>query len=454
MKAFPSLWARVFLLVVLMSLAVELTLAVFLSLTEDALSQRPARAGHVSALAKKMSLLGQEKTAVFFEFPDPSGDDLWLENQSGEVVFGRANPDLAFFKRQSPPKSKAFYGEIAVWDAGSLSLFRAPVWLNGDKYFLFLAPREFFSLKKADHFVQGFFVLLIVAGFFAFLAVKFAQKPLKRLHKELIPVAEGGDLSLRVSALGDGILAQIAKEINLLIQAAASQEDSLAALALFVSQSRNLLAGARFTGGNLEESLFEGDLKKAKNDLAALRGAHFRLDRILGELALIRRLKQNRESFRRELLSLSALTFEASVHFKEASGGRALYSEVASELYVLGDRDLIQILLARLLEQTLRLATRQKVALALEKRDDLAVLSLTLINSDLTLKELESFFWLKPAPFGDIEPSLALAREIATFSDAKFKVLKSPGAAGAAYPRIEILFPLAAPPKEKAWLKD
>jgi hypothetical protein len=403
-----------------MALAVELLILLFLSLTEDALDQKLGQAHLIASLARRMSALGPEKTATFFEFPDPAGGELWLEDLSGHVLQGHPNPSLTWGHRLTLTAKKTVYSDLTVFETPELTLTRTPVYLAGQKLYLFQTQKDFWRLTKGDHFVQGFVSLVIVSSVMSLLALKKALKPLSSLQNDLVPLTNG-DLSGRVIVSGEGVIPKIAQGVNQLAQAMAKREEDLEALDLVIAQSRAILANSRVSAGLVEEALLTGAKTAGQGHLVSLGASLSRLDRLLAEILLIHKLAKGGESFRQEKLSLSALAFEVFVRYQEIAGSQALVSKVTSELYIQGNYELTQILITRLLDQALALTRDYPVVLALEKTNGQMVLSAELKNRDLFLDELEGLFYLKPPKGAEIDPGLALVREIAAFSGAKIQ---------------------------------
>jgi hypothetical protein len=403
-----------------MALAVELLILLFLSLTEDALDQKLGQAHLIAALARRINALGPEKTAIFFEFPPPSGGELWLEDDQGRVLMGRPNPAFALAKRVTLTVKKTVYSDLTVWETPEMTLTRVPIHLAGRQLFLFQTQKDFWRLTKGDHFVQGFVCLVLVSSVMSLWLLKKAFKPLSLLENDLVPLTNG-DLSGRVVVAGQGVIPKIAQGVNQLAQAVARREDDLEALTKVLAQSRAILGGSRLTAGLLEEALITGDTAAGLERLGALGGALSRLDRLMSEILLLQKLSKGSESFRQEKVSLSALAFEVSVKLREVIGPQALVAKVTSELFIHGNYELTEILIARLLDQALALTRDYPVVLALEKAPGQTILSAELKNPELFLEDLEGLFWLRPKNGAEIDPGLALVREIAAFSGAKIQ---------------------------------
>jgi hypothetical protein len=430
------MWWKIFLVALFMTLGVELLILFFLSLTEDALGQPVAQAHHISALARKINRLGAEKTATFLSFADPESGQIWLEDARGLVIMGEPNPHLTWPKRLTLTENKNLDSHIAIWKTADYTLFRTPVYLDGQKLFLFQAHKVYWRLAKSDHFIQGFFCLLLVSAIFSFFVVKKAAQPIKRLQSELTPVIEG-DLNARVTASGAGLVAGIAEGVNLLTRTLAAREESLVTVAKVLSQGRDFLAQSRLNAARLEEWLAQGSISRAETSLLELSRAINQLDRHLGELLLFHKLDFEKSAFKMAKVSLSALAFETTVRYRELAGPGALESRVASKLFVKGHNDLLIILLSRFLEGLLDLTPKRPIRLILEKVGPEVALSGELAWEE-TLKDLEDKIWPPSFNHSPLSLGLPLARKIADFSQAKTRTHRL--ANGLA--KIEFLFAL------------
>jgi hypothetical protein len=420
LKAKFYFWWRIFLIALFMTLGTELLILFFLSLTEEAMERPITRARLISNLARKINQLGPEKTADFLSFIDPQNGEIWLEDPHGNVVLGSHHPRLGWRQRLTLPEQiKSVFSDITVWNTGEIILLRAPTYLNGQNLFLFQAQKVFWRLTKRDHFIQGFIGLLLVSTIFSIFVVKRAYHPLSRLLTELAPLTQG-ELTGRVTAEGEGLVPSIARGINLLTRTLAAREESLSIFATVLAQGRALVAQSRLASGRLENWLDTGTqpLAQAQASLKDIGRAISHLDRLLGELILFHNLDFKSQNFTPEKVPLSILAFETSVRYQELAGSGGLKAQVASELYIRGNSELLAILLSRLLDGVLALTPLRPIHLILEKEEEYVVLSVQL-GLEITLKDLEERFWLqskKPTP---LDFSLSLARKIADFSQAK-----------------------------------
>ena len=280
-----------------------------------------------------------------------------------------------------------------------------------------------FSTFSTD---EELYIALLVAGIIALvlsviLGLFFAAgiaRPIQRISKAAESIKDG-NLSARTGLTGDDDLGQLGQRFDEMADAIERDRDLERQLIGDVAHElRTPLMAIQATVEAIQDGVFEADQEHLNTVSFETR----RLGRLVEALLHLNRLENGTADVNFELVNLSSIvaglatTHEALVE----SSGIMFFTDIAQDVMIIGDQDLISQAVANLFSNAVRYTPENgMITVELARRDGYAVISVTDTGVGIAeedLKKVFSRFWradgARESVGGGLGIGLALVKEV------------------------------------------